>query len=712
MKIHMVKSGDTLYELSKKYGVPLQKIIDANPQISDPNQLTVGQKVKIPAEPIQVPNNDQIIHKHVVKQGDSLWKLSKAWGVTLKDMIDANPQLKNPNALLVGEVVNIPKVGGVTAESVDGNVNAKTLPGNKTYTGPKEEMTAPIEENVKPEEIAEKPNKEELTAPMEENNAQVLPQQLPELPNIPSPPPLPNLSMNQEMPEKTSPNYTLPNVMPVAENQPNVMPMMENKPNVMPAAENQPNVMPAAEKKPAYKKEAIYSEVTHNLFIQYPGPVHEVASYYDMPNAENENLQHAMTENKQKTSYYPGIVQGAEYEPNANAFPTGVSPAYMPYWENHEHPVAYEPIHVGPAHYQPNEAFPHSVEPAYYHPMHIGHAPISPCGCQGVVSPYSGMDPFYDHHYAEPVAAYPNANAMFPNAQVSPVEVYPNQMPMVSPAEAYPNQMPMVSPAEAHPNQMPMVSPAEAYPNQMPMVSPAEAYPNQMPMVSPAEAYPNQMPMVSPTEAYPNQMPMVSPAEAYTNQMPMVSPAAAYPNQMPMVSPAEAYPNQMPMVSPAEAYPNFAPMHHYPEMEPAYAHPGMHPHHAYLAPYDWCYPSPYGMGVPSTLGAYEHGGPNAPFVGAAENAPYWDRNPASAYPAPIGEEEAQATAAINEAAVNEASEVGEFETSDGETSFKKVNTLSESKDKGKANKSKAPAAKKERKSTAAERSRKNPWING
>lgn len=117
--------------------------------------------------------------------------MSKAWGVTLKDMIDANPQLKNPNALLVGEVVNIPKVGGVTAESVDGNANAKTIPGNKTYTGPKEELTAPIEENVEPEE-AEKPNKEELTAPMEENkeenNAQVLPQQLPELPNIPSPP--------------------------------------------------------------------------------------------------------------------------------------------------------------------------------------------------------------------------------------------------------------------------------------------------------------------------------------------------------------------------------------------------------------------------------------------------------------------------------------------------------------------------------------------
>nr|WP_281378706.1 LysM peptidoglycan-binding domain-containing protein [Paenibacillus phyllosphaerae] len=51
------------------------------------------------------------MHQHVVKQGDTLWKLSKAWGVPLSDMIKANPQLKNPNVLLTGEVVNVPKPG-------------------------------------------------------------------------------------------------------------------------------------------------------------------------------------------------------------------------------------------------------------------------------------------------------------------------------------------------------------------------------------------------------------------------------------------------------------------------------------------------------------------------------------------------------------------------------------------------------------------------
>lgn len=152
MKIHIVKKGDSLYELSKKYGVPLVKIVDANPQLVDPNKLDIGTKIKVPTEPVPVPapeGTQPIIHKHAVKQGDSLWKLSKAWGVSLKEIIDANPQLKNPNALLVGEVVNIPSAGTFTNTGDShysggtGKVADKKVPGSKTYTGPKEKMTAP-----------------------------------------------------------------------------------------------------------------------------------------------------------------------------------------------------------------------------------------------------------------------------------------------------------------------------------------------------------------------------------------------------------------------------------------------------------------------------------------------------------------------------------------------------------------------------------------
>ncbi|MBP1996776.1 LysM peptidoglycan-binding domain-containing protein [Paenibacillus eucommiae] len=111
MKIHMVKKGDTLFELAQKYNVELDAIIALNPQIEDPNKIDVGMKVKIPThpQPLEPPSSHHAF-KHIVKQGDTLWKLGKAWDVPLALMIKANPQLKNPNVLMTGDIVYIPKV--------------------------------------------------------------------------------------------------------------------------------------------------------------------------------------------------------------------------------------------------------------------------------------------------------------------------------------------------------------------------------------------------------------------------------------------------------------------------------------------------------------------------------------------------------------------------------------------------------------------------
>ena len=45
-----VKSGDTLSGLAKKHGVTLDSILQANPQIKDPNKISVGQNVAIPTD--------------------------------------------------------------------------------------------------------------------------------------------------------------------------------------------------------------------------------------------------------------------------------------------------------------------------------------------------------------------------------------------------------------------------------------------------------------------------------------------------------------------------------------------------------------------------------------------------------------------------------------------------------------------------------------
>ncbi len=45
---------------------------------------------------------------HTVRKGDTLWAVAKQYGVELKALISANPQIKNPNLIYPGEAVRVP----------------------------------------------------------------------------------------------------------------------------------------------------------------------------------------------------------------------------------------------------------------------------------------------------------------------------------------------------------------------------------------------------------------------------------------------------------------------------------------------------------------------------------------------------------------------------------------------------------------------------
>ncbi|MCM3745168.1 glycosyl hydrolase family 18 protein [Sporosarcina luteola] len=72
---------------------------------------------------------------HVVRQGDSLWKISHQYGVTINQIVIAN-QLENPNALVIGQALVIPTVSRSTVSKPVIDVNAYTL--NTGETGARE----------------------------------------------------------------------------------------------------------------------------------------------------------------------------------------------------------------------------------------------------------------------------------------------------------------------------------------------------------------------------------------------------------------------------------------------------------------------------------------------------------------------------------------------------------------------------------------------
>ncbi|MFC5734198.1 M14 family metallopeptidase [Cytobacillus gottheilii] len=97
MKI-IVRSGDSLWYYSQLFMVPLNLIIDSNPNIN-PSALQIGQEVQIPGFSIE---------RYTVKRGDTFWKLSAGRHLSADALLLLNQNI-NPNQLVIGSVINLPK---------------------------------------------------------------------------------------------------------------------------------------------------------------------------------------------------------------------------------------------------------------------------------------------------------------------------------------------------------------------------------------------------------------------------------------------------------------------------------------------------------------------------------------------------------------------------------------------------------------------------
>ncbi len=79
MDIHVVRPGDTLYELAYQFGVPMSRLIQDN-QLPD-SQLVVGQTLVI-----QYPRST-----YTVRSGDTLFSIARNAGVPLRQLLRNNP---------------------------------------------------------------------------------------------------------------------------------------------------------------------------------------------------------------------------------------------------------------------------------------------------------------------------------------------------------------------------------------------------------------------------------------------------------------------------------------------------------------------------------------------------------------------------------------------------------------------------------------------
>ncbi len=119
--IHIVRQGDSIYSLSRRYGVSIQKIIADN-SLENTERLMIGQAIVVDADSVD----------HTVASGESLYSIARRYDTTVFRILSANPSITDPSRIRAGQVITIPlsteKLGTI---DVNGyafpNINTTTL---------------------------------------------------------------------------------------------------------------------------------------------------------------------------------------------------------------------------------------------------------------------------------------------------------------------------------------------------------------------------------------------------------------------------------------------------------------------------------------------------------------------------------------------------------------------------------------------------------
>lgn len=140
---YTVVKNDTLWGLSKKYGVSVSDLKKAN-GISG-HLIYVGQKLQIPTKSTKTAKTstststvDTTSTTHTVVKGDTLWSLAKKYGVSVSTLMKANNL--SSSTILIGQSLNLR--AGMTTYGVNGVTTGSSSTAASTNTASSTSTTA------------------------------------------------------------------------------------------------------------------------------------------------------------------------------------------------------------------------------------------------------------------------------------------------------------------------------------------------------------------------------------------------------------------------------------------------------------------------------------------------------------------------------------------------------------------------------------------
>ena len=109
--IHIMKKGETLYSLSRRYGVSLEELLEKN-AIADPSGLSVGTRLLIPGEEAAKTTlrTDTQPGLYTVLKGDTYYGIARKHSIEVDHLLSLNNR-ESSRILMVGETLVVRGTG-------------------------------------------------------------------------------------------------------------------------------------------------------------------------------------------------------------------------------------------------------------------------------------------------------------------------------------------------------------------------------------------------------------------------------------------------------------------------------------------------------------------------------------------------------------------------------------------------------------------------
>jgi hypothetical protein len=108
---YLIQRNDTLSRVAARYAIPVDIVLALNPEITDPSTIVVGHILYLGRDlfaRLSPCESQPDCSLYTIQPGDRLSTIAGHYGLTLDAVLAANPEITDANAIYSGQVIRLP----------------------------------------------------------------------------------------------------------------------------------------------------------------------------------------------------------------------------------------------------------------------------------------------------------------------------------------------------------------------------------------------------------------------------------------------------------------------------------------------------------------------------------------------------------------------------------------------------------------------------